>query len=447
MPDAMHDAAPLSAAPDGDTLRRAAESLLERRIGLDAQSIGSAAIMRAVRSRMTAAAEPDAAAYLARLDRDTDECDRLIDEVVVPESWFFRDPQVFAHLQRTAAAGVSVGRPPLRILSLPCASGEEPYSVAMALFEAGLAAGQFAIDAADVSRAAVARAVEARYSANAFRGPTATTCRRWFHDEGRYAVLDEVVRRQVRFTWGNLLDDSFVAARAPYDVVLCRNLLIYLSPAARVRAERALDRLIVPEGILVVGAAEPPILHPAWLPVAGNAVFALHRCGQAAASLSAASRHDAVPSAWSADVATAHAAERRAEVGRSAAPAPSPGVAVEPPAARGPTEAPPATEDLLRRAGALADDGRPREALAVCRRHLEAVGPCPRTYFLMGMLHQSLDELDRAEEHLHKAVYLDAHHDDALLALAVMATRRGDAALAERYRRSAGRALARKGDG
>ena len=68
----------------------------------------------------------------------------------------------------------------------------------------------------------------------------------------------------------------------------------------------------------------------------------------------------------------------------------------------------------------------------------------PAIFFLMGMLHQSAGDLDRAEGCFHKTLYLDAAHDEALLALALLAAQRGDAAMAAKYRQSAARVLARK---
>ena len=163
----------------------AAETLLERWIGLDPHTVGGNAIARAVRVRMEACGESDEDAFIARLTRDATQQGRLIEEVVVPESWFFRDPPVFDALQQHATAyATTPGRSPLRILCVPCAAGEEPYSVAMALLEAGLSAEQFRIDASDVSQIALARAAAATYSANAFRGSDLAFRDRWFRVRG-----------------------------------------------------------------------------------------------------------------------------------------------------------------------------------------------------------------------------------------------------------------------
>ncbi|MFM9196072.1 MAG: CheR family methyltransferase [Planctomycetia bacterium] len=407
---------------------RSAEAFLRRTIGLDPETIGQAAIGRAVRQRMEACADRDIWSFLDRLARDDDEQSRFIDDVVVPESWFFRDPQVFGFLRRFAVTfATAPGQTPLRILCVPCAAGEEPYSAAMTLLEAGLAAHQFRIDAADVSRAALARAEAATYSANAFRAEDLSFRDRWFHVQHATARLADEVRQQVHFLRGNLLDDSFVADREPYDVIFCRNLLIYLTGEARSRVERTIDRLLGPDGLLILGAAEPPIMKAPWIPAAGNSVFTLRRGPRPAAPA-------AIPML----------ARQPPVDARPPAPALPDGTAAEPVGPNDRTRPPPADE-LIREAEALANDGRHAEALALCRRYELSMAPCPRMFFLMGMLHQAVGDLERAEGCLHTTLYLDANHDEALLALAVVATRRGDGRMAETYRRTAARVLERKG--
>jgi len=422
-------------APRAAEACRPAEALLEQWIGLDKETVGSGTIARAVRMRMDACGEADEESFLSRLERDTEERERLIDEVVVPESWFFRDQQVFDFLGQWATAAAQTSRPtPLRVLCVPCAAGEEPYSVAMAFLDAGLSPDRFRIDATDVSQAALRRAAAATYSNNAFRAADVTFRGRWFREQGAAAELDEAVRKQVHFSRGNLLDASFAADREPYDIVFCRNLLIYMTAHARSRAEQAIDRLLAADGILVLGAAEPPILKGSWRPVAGNSVFTLRR------DTETTDRSPGMPHR-----------------------PPSP-PAVSPPAGIQPADAPPPNlpagqsssdpadasrkatiEDVLREAGCLANAGRHHEALAVCVRQQQTAAPSAQVYFLMGMLHQAVGELERAESCLQKTLYLDVNHDEAFLSLAIIASQRGDDRMAEQYRRSAARVLARKG--
>ena len=424
------------------TACRAAETYLERCIGLDPQTVGSVAIARAVRLRMAACGDTDEGAFLARLVRDAEERGRFIDEVVVPESWFFRDNHVFDALRQYASRfAATPGRAPLRILCSPCAAGEEPYSVAMALLDAGLAAHQFSIDAADVSHAVLARAAAATYSANAFRGTDLAFRDRWFRVRGTAAQLDEAVRKQVRFFWGNLLEESFAADRQPYDVIFCRNLLIYLTPDARGRVERTIERLLAPDGLLMLGAAEPPILKGAWIPASSTAAFTLRRGVRATQSC------PAPPPLHRPAVTVALLQNSSNHLSLDASrPPPAPG-----PALRSSDEdetddvRPPTPDDLLREAHALANAGRHAEALEICHRHQQVAGPSAQVFFLMGMLHQKAGDLDRAESCLHKTLYIDPDRDDAFLSLSLIATQRGDASMAAQYRQSAARVLARKG--
>jgi chemotaxis protein methyltransferase WspC len=415
--------------PLSTTLGASVEDLLRRWLGLDVTTLGSAALARAVRGRMRAIGISDPAVYAARVHADERERDALVEDVVVAESWFFRDPQVFDFVARFAVTLATLpGRTPVRILSAPCAAGEEPYSIAMALVDAGLDVGQFTIDAVDVSRVALERAARGRYSVNAFRNADLSFRDRWFHAADGALVIDDRIRGLVALSWANVLDDAFRAGRGPYDVIFCRNLLIYLDADARARMERTLDALLAPDGVLVLGAAEPPIMRGGWMPAGGISVFALRRAPHVPAEPARAPARQ--PRAPRAAGTSARAAPPPPRSGAARLPEPAP--------------TPKPLEDVLLEAGTLANAGRLVEALAVCERAHGERAPSPELFFLMGMIHQSAGDLDRAEGCLHKTLYLDAAHDEALLALALIAAQRGDDRMAETYRQSAARALARK---
>jgi chemotaxis protein methyltransferase WspC len=398
------------------------ESLLGEWIGLDAATVGPAAVQRAVRGRMRALGIDDPATFARRLRSDTVERDLLVEDVIVAESWFFRDRQIFEFLADFAVTRAALpGRSPVRILCAPAAGGEEPYSVAMALLDAGLTPEQFAIDAVDISRRALERAAAGRYSANAFRNADLAFRDRWFTADGGQAVLAERVRRAVRLEWANLLDPGFVAGRPAYDVVFCRNLLIYLTADARRRVESQLDRLLAADGLLVLGAAEPPIMKGDWIPAGTASVFALRR-----------------------GVHVATTPGRRRPAARPVPPVPRPAVAPQAGRPAAAAQTAPDLEEVLAEADRLANAGRIAEALEHCERQRSALAPAPELFFLMGILHQSAGDLDRAEGCFHKTLYLDASHEEAHLALALVARQRGDATMAEKYRQSAARAAARK---
>lgn len=386
--------------------------LLEERIGLDAQTVGRQLIETAVRRRVAALGLDGPAAYPEQLQSAADEVAALVEEVVIPESWFFRDGRPFVRLQEFARATAT---PVFRVLSIPCAGGEEAYSIALALREAGLEAARLRIDAVDVSARLIAQARQGLFRRNALRGEHVTAYLRSFRERPDGWELDPQVRDLVRFSRGNLLDPDLLRGEPAYDVIFCRNLLIYLTDAARQRALANLDRLLAPGGVLFVGHAEAVgLLQPRFIPDGDRGSFALRRAPAAALP-------PPVPTP-----------PARPTVPVRARTAPR---AAEPPA---PTV--PAETDLLGRAERLANAKQHAEASRLCEQALCEQGPSARAFGLLGMIDLATGATDRAEANLLKAVYLDPAAADALLALALISQGRGDDAAAERYRGRARRA-------
>lgn len=466
--------------------RRRIEELLTRRIGLDPVSLGPRLIHRATERRMAELGIADPAAYAARVAGSESEQQALIEEVIVPESWFFRDERPFRWLAEHVRERW-IGAPwraPLRILSLPCAAGQEPYSIAITLREAGLSARRFHIDAVDVSARLLEIARRGVYSANAFRGrvqgsevrgresgdrgspsegPTAPRSpsssssslianpyplSQYFHPHAPTGYeVEPSIRATVRFLQANVLDPALLAGAAPYDVVFCRNLLIYLDPRARAGLIATLDRLLAADGVLFIGHAdrlEVPGAESRFVAVVEPGCFAYRRVG-------GPSDRPAVPD-WPPALSLAPAlpmpppALMLPEPSLFASlPGPAPGRAADPASeGAGAGAAPPrpasAVPSLLDQAAELANRGRHAEAIAACEQHLRQKGPGASAYYLMGMILQSAGDRRRAEECFHKTIYLDPRHADALLALALLAERRGDREAAQGFRRRAQRA-------
>ena len=128
-------------------------ALLTQRIGLDPESVGASLIERGLQARKSALGLGEGDDYDRIVRSSGEELQELIEEVVVPESWFFRDDRPFTHLQDHVRTRwlIEPDRTPLRVLSLPCAGGEEPYSIAIALRELGLSPARFRVDAMDIS--------------------------------------------------------------------------------------------------------------------------------------------------------------------------------------------------------------------------------------------------------------------------------------------------------
>ena len=233
-------------------------ALLKQAMGLDVATVGRTALEHAVRSRIAASGVGDAERYWERLANSDAELQELIEAMVIPETWFFRDTEAFTALVTIVVNEWLPGHrgQPLRVLSVPCASGEEPYSIAMALLDAGLSPHQFKVDAVDISARSLALARRAVYAKNSFRSAELSFRDRYFRErQGRYE-LATTVRERVHFQAGNLLAPGCVVGADPYDFVFCRNVLIYFDGPTQQQVISKLGKLLAAEGILFVGPAE-----------------------------------------------------------------------------------------------------------------------------------------------------------------------------------------------
>ena len=183
---------------------------LKERIGLDVESVGTPMVERALRQRCAALEARNLDDYWLRLQQSGDEQQALIEAVIVPETWFFRYPESFTALVNLAQKRLVelAGSRPLRILSLPCSTGEEPYSIAMALLDAGVPGSAFRIDGMDISPLSIARGQRAVYGRNSFRGQALAFRERHFTATPEGHRLHEQVRQQVGLQPGNLLDPA-----------------------------------------------------------------------------------------------------------------------------------------------------------------------------------------------------------------------------------------------
>ncbi|AGZ30756.1 CheR family methyltransferase [Burkholderia pseudomallei] len=251
---------------------------LSRETGIDPASLGNDFVARALAERIAAtqpgaggeaaqAGRPQPAitdeavdAYWQCLNASADERRALIELFVVPETWFFREREAFAALARLGAQRLfAEPARALRILSAPCSTGEEPYSAAMALLDAGIDPSRFEIDALDISARAIAHAQRGRYGRNSFRGHVLGFRDLHFKAAADGWVLDERVRACVRFRQANLLD-LLGCAGEPYDFVFCRNVLIYFDRDAQDRVVRIVEEQLDARGILFVGPAETGVV-------------------------------------------------------------------------------------------------------------------------------------------------------------------------------------------
>jgi len=227
-------------------------AVLSRRLGLDPASLGVAAVRAAVVPRM---ASQSPAEYALRLDGDPAALAALAEDVANPETWFFRGGELFAHIAALARPVTRLR--PFRVLSLPCSTGEEPYSLGMACAEAGLGDAAVRILGVDLSARHLTRARRGLYTPLSFRQTPDEMRARYFTPLGPAWEVNAEIRAYAEFRQGNLLEPGLLLLERPFDLVFCRNLFIYLTPEARRRGLEVLARLTRPDGHLCTGYAEP----------------------------------------------------------------------------------------------------------------------------------------------------------------------------------------------
>lgn len=242
-----------------DALRGVAE-LVQRETGVvvkDAQMPGLAAAIERIAPGMEAErflAEASATVHGSLLHR-------LVDEVTVQETYFFRELRELQAIEwRQLLEGArESGLGVVRVWVAACATGEEAYSLAILASEAlGQAGTSVTILASDVSDAALERAVAGEgYSERSVRNlPPPLRERYLLKERGGYRVKDSI-RSLVRFRHHNLIaDPSPPLGEVPFDLIACRNVLIYFDPPTVERVLGSLESALTPDGQLILGAAD-----------------------------------------------------------------------------------------------------------------------------------------------------------------------------------------------
>ncbi len=199
--------------------------------------------------------------YLLKYDQGaaTDAWREVMDALSVPETYFWREmDQVRAIVCHVVPELVRRGAPVIRIWSAPCATGEEPLTIAMALNEAGwFDRVAIEIHGSDGSRSAIDKARAGRYRPRAMRVLPPPLLEKYFTaDGGTYLPHGELSRRITSWSVVNLMDPEAVSAHARSPIVFCRNAFIYFSPQAVKRVVDRFAALMPHPGYLCVGASE-----------------------------------------------------------------------------------------------------------------------------------------------------------------------------------------------
>lgn len=415
------------------------QAMLRQATGL---SVSKSVVERAVRQRMEHYHFADTDSYLAGMTPG--ELVQLIELVVVPESWLFRDPQAFYASVELVQQRWSRGRA-TRILTIPCAGGEEPYSMLMALRDAGVTREAFSIDAVDLSPGCIERAQSGVYGRNAFRSQDAQFRERYrdryFTHLGNdeYRILD-ALRAQVNFKQGNLLRFDIATYAKHYDVIFCRNLLIYFDKPTTRLAIANLSAMLADDGMLLAGYAEvPSFCQNGFTPLQLRQAFALKKD----LGLPKAPQTPAVP--------PPPPPPKKSRPAMLTTP-PAPATLRPPRAMPKSISAPPSpavapANNLLEQARRLADLDQFKQAAQLCHDHLARHpdgADASNAYFLLGVLNERAGKPDLAEDYWRRCIYLQPDHYDAMCHLALLADKNGNGTAAANLKARAARIYQRR---
>ncbi|MFN6482870.1 MULTISPECIES: CheR family methyltransferase [unclassified Nostoc] len=400
------------------------QALLKSKIGLDANSIGADAIASAIYQRMADCGITDIAHYLGKLQGSTQEWEALIDSVIVPETWFFREPESFVFLKHYVLSEwlPKNSQSVLRVLSIPCATGEEPYSIAIALLEAGLNSTNIHIDAVDISNKCLLKAQRAIYHQYSFRGNSQSFQERYFQPTEAGYRLCEQVKSMVNFLHGNLVDTDFLLGTPPYDIIFCRNLLIYFDSATKVHTIRVLKRLVNPQGLLFVGHAEAWLLSKTEFVSVRQDSVVTHRKSPTCENI----RKNHHPNLQKQDFTSKNidVLNNRQLQNKNHSKFAAQARLNLPP--QNPILPKDLKENLLETARNLANQGQLNEAAKLCNDYLNQNQVSIEAYLLLGQVQQAMAQNEQAERSFQKAIYLQPTHEEALIHLALLREHQGN---------------------
>jgi chemotaxis protein methyltransferase CheR len=203
---------------------------------------------------------PDFDSYFSVLDRDASgrELTRLIDILTTNKTSFFREPRHFDMLRRRVVPELYVPGTPLRIWSAGCSSGEEPYTLAMVLHEEIKHHGDVRILATDISARMLAHARQGVYAEETMQDVPATLRQQHFRrvdaTQPRQYVIGDGLRDMIRFAQLNLMEDWPMTG--PFDLVCCRNVMIYFDKATQQKLVERFWDMVSPGGYFFAGHSE-----------------------------------------------------------------------------------------------------------------------------------------------------------------------------------------------
>lgn len=226
--------------------------------GLNIDSIGLSSVKRGINQSMQKSGINNSKDFAQSISNNNYILQELIEELKVPETWFFRDVECYNYIKSTFVNHQKrySKSNPLRMLSVPCSTGEEPYSAVMLAFENNIPADSIQIVACDISHKSLDFAKKGVFRKTSFRNDYFGFQEKYFTEENGYFKISEKVSNVPQFIAQNLVKNDFLVGESKFDFIFCKNLLIYLNDEARDKVLVNIKRLLKDDGVLLVGLSE-----------------------------------------------------------------------------------------------------------------------------------------------------------------------------------------------
>jgi chemotaxis protein methyltransferase CheR len=219
-------------------------------------------IERRVADRMAATGMRPFPAYFAHIEADESEVEHLINIFTVNETYFYREEHQLRCLSRSLLPDIVQNRKPgdlVRIWSVPCSTGEEPYSIAIWLLENWPLVDAYHVEivGSDIDTRVLLEGQAGYYGERALSRLPPDVVERYFEpaQDGQRQLIQDL-RESVKFTSANLVDTTSVATQGRFDIIFCRNVLIYFDDASRLLAVNNLYNSLHPGGYICLGHTE-----------------------------------------------------------------------------------------------------------------------------------------------------------------------------------------------
>lgn len=403
---------------------------IEKKMGLKPASVTDHIWQDVLRARMAKCRLPSYEEYYHHLTKSPEEIQEIVELIVIPETWFFRDRGIYDYLALMIKQKKFV-TPTIKVLCLACSTGEEPYSIAMTLYEAGLPKHAFEIDAVDISHFALQKAKTGVYRKNSFRGKNMSFRDSYFSKTSSGYRINDYFKEKVRFISANLLENGLPFDIHSYQVIFCRNLLIYLDPSAQERVIELVKTYLSPDGIFTVGPAETQIAYLAgFVPIKFPGTYAF-QLKEAFVEHKDMLFPITIMKKGAALKQPKHHSKRQTEHQEERVPN-RVNVSVNVRDAK---------ESLLQNALNSADGGDFEGSRQLCINYINQFGASPDVFYLLGLINQAIDKEDKAEEFFRKTIYLKPSHYEALVCLALICESKGELNQAELFRKRAQKRL------